>query len=225
VGFGQLSSYGGLFTRPTSTGWRRKGCVTTISTPPRSARRRRRLVDGRNHHEIGLAAITGGGHGLSGSNGTIPKSAATLAEVLKQNGYNTIALGKWHLRPTPPTLPRAPSIIGRSAWGSKNITAFWAAETDQWAPLLVQDNHFIDAPKRPGYHLSEDLVDHAIADIRDHSRPIPAGPLHVSGARRRPCAAACAKAFIDKYKGNSTRAGTRRAKKPSSAKRKWASSR
>ena len=55
------------------------------------------LLTGRNHHEIGLAAITEAATGYPGSNGSIPKSAGTIAEVLKQNGYNTMAIGKWHL--------------------------------------------------------------------------------------------------------------------------------
>jgi arylsulfatase A-like enzyme len=62
-------------------------------------------VSGRNHHAIGLAAITEAAVGYPSSYGSIPKSAA-VAEVLKQNGYNTMALGKWHLTPytarTPP---------------------------------------------------------------------------------------------------------------------------
>jgi arylsulfatase A-like enzyme len=57
------------------------------------------LLTGRYPHAVGLATITEWATGYPGNYGSIPKSAATIAEVLKQNGYNTFAVGKWHLTP------------------------------------------------------------------------------------------------------------------------------
>ena len=65
-----------------------------LCSPSRGA-----LLTGRNHQAIGLAAITEAATGFPGNYGSIPKSAATIAETLKQNGYNTMAVGKWHLAP------------------------------------------------------------------------------------------------------------------------------
>ncbi|MDZ7652637.1 MAG: hypothetical protein U5L03_08875 [Burkholderiaceae bacterium] len=42
LGFGATSTFGGPVRRRRSTGWRRTACATTISTPPRCARRRAR---------------------------------------------------------------------------------------------------------------------------------------------------------------------------------------
>ena len=86
--------------------------------------------------------------------------------------------------------------------GFEKYYGFLGGETDQWAPLLVQDNHFIDTPKRPGYHLSEDLVDHAISDIRDQQQANTGRPFFMYlalGAAHAPLHAP--KAFIEKYKG------------------------
>ena len=203
VGYGQLSSYGGPIQTPNldrlgAEGLRYNNFHTTaLCSPSRGA-----LLTGRNHHEIGLAAITEAATGYPGSNGSIPKSAGTIAEVLKQNGYNTIALGKWHLTPYTAYTSAGPFDHWPLGMGFEKYYGFLGGETDQWAPLLVQDNHFIDTPKRPGYHLSEDLVDHAISDIRDQQQANTGRPFFLYlalGAAHAPLHAP--KAFIEKYRG------------------------
>jgi arylsulfatase len=100
VGFGQLGSYGGLIEIPNidklATGGLRYNNfhTTALCSPTRAA-----LLIGRNHHAVGMAAITEAATGFLGNYGSIPKSVATIAETLKQNGYNTFAIGKWHLAP------------------------------------------------------------------------------------------------------------------------------
>ncbi|MDR3473293.1 MAG: arylsulfatase, partial [Devosia sp.] len=203
VGYGHLSSYGGPIHTPNldrlgAEGLRYNNFHTTaLCSPSRGA-----LLTGRNHHEIGLAAITEAATGYPGSNGSIPKSAGTIAEVLKQNGYNTMALGKWHLTPYTAYTAAGPFDHWPLGMGFEKYYGFLGGETDQWAPLLVQDNHFIDTPKRPGYHLSEDLVDHAISDIRDQQQANTGRPFFMYlalGAAHAPLHAP--KAFIDKYRG------------------------
>jgi len=95
--------------------------TTALCSPSRGA-----LLTGRNHHSIGLAAITEAATGYPGNYGNMPKSAATVAEVLKQNGYNTFAVGKWHLAPIPPTPRPVLSTAGPWEWGSRSSTASWA---------------------------------------------------------------------------------------------------
>ena len=203
VGYGQLSSYGGPIQTPNLDHLAAEGLrynnfhTTALCSPSRGA-----LLTGRNHHEIGLAAITEAATGYPGSNGSIPKSAGTIAEVLKQNGYNTMALGKWHLTPYTAYTSAGPFDHWPLGMGFEKYYGFLGGETDQWAPLLIQDNHFIDTPKRPGYHLSEDLVDHAISDIRDQQQANTGRPFFMYlalGAAHAPLHAP--KAFIDKYKG------------------------
>ena len=53
---------------------------------------------------------------------------------------------------------------------------FHGALTDQWNPELYQDNRPIHLRPRETYHLSADLVDHAIGDIRDHKTSAPHRP-------------------------------------------------
>ena len=85
---------------PTSTSSRRKACsynefnTTALCSPTRAA-----LLTGRNHHQVGTGAITELSTGYPGYNGVWGKNVASVAEVLRQNGYATGAFGKWHNTP------------------------------------------------------------------------------------------------------------------------------
>ena len=46
--------------------------------------------------------------GYPGYDGRWPKEAACVAEILKQNNYNTAAFGKWHNTPDYETSPAGP---------------------------------------------------------------------------------------------------------------------
>jgi arylsulfatase len=203
VGFGHLGCYGGPIQTPNldklaAAGLRYNNFHTTaLCSPSRGA-----LLTGRNHHAIGLAAITEAATGFPGNYGNIPRSAATIAETLKQNGYSTMALGKWHLAPYTAYTAAGPFDRWPLGMGFERFYGFLGGETDQWAPLLIQDNHFIDTPAKPGYHLTEDLVDRAIASIRDQQQANTGRPFFsylALGANHAPLHAP--KEFIEKYKG------------------------
>jgi arylsulfatase A-like enzyme len=203
VGYGHLGAYGGPIETPNIDKLAASGVqytdfhTTALCSPSRGA-----LLTGRNHHSIALAAITEAATGYPGNFGSIPKSAATIAEVLKQNGYNTMALGKWHLAPYTAYTAAGPFDRWPLGMGFEKYYGFLGGETDQWAPLLVQDNQFIDSPKREGYHLSEDLVDRTIAYIRDQQQANSGRPFFTYlalGAAHAPLHAP--KSYIDKYKG------------------------
>jgi arylsulfatase len=160
------------------------------------------LLTGRNHHAVAMAAITEAATGFPDNYGSIPKSAATIAEVLKQNGYNTMAMGKWHLTPYTAYTAAGPFDRWPLGMGFEKYFGFLGGETDQWAPLLIQDNTMIDPPTRQGYILNEDLVDHTIAYIRDQQQANTGRPFFAYlalGACHAPLHAP--KEYIDKYKG------------------------
>jgi arylsulfatase A-like enzyme len=203
VGYGHLGCYGGPIETPNidklaSNGLRYSNFHTTaLCSPTRAA-----LLTGRNHHAVAMAAITEAATGFPNNYGSIPKSAATLAETLKQNGYNTSAIGKWHLAPYTAYTAAGPFDRWPLGMGFEKYYGFLGGETDQWAPLLVQDNHFIDTPIRPGYHLTEDLCDRAISDIRDQRQANTGRPFFTYlalGAAHAPLHAP--KEFIAKYRG------------------------
>jgi len=101
--------------------------------------------------------------------GQISNHAATIAEVVREEGYTTFALGKWHLCPMVDASPAGPYDQWPLQRGFDRFYGFLDGETDQFHPELVYDNHWIEPPAGPddGYHLTEDLVDHAITFVHD----------------------------------------------------------
>ena len=99
------------------------------------------MLTGRNHHSNHLAAITEVSTGFPGYDGYIPFENGFLSEILHEEGYNTYAVGKWHLTPSEES--------DLSAWkrrwplgrGFERFYGFLGGETNQWYPDLVYDNH------------------------------------------------------------------------------------
>jgi len=203
VGYGQLGCYGGPIETPNIDAIANTGLMyTNFHTTALCSPTRGSFLSGRNHHAIGLAAITEAATGYPGNFGNIPKNAAFISEILKLNGYNTMAVGKWHLTPYTAYTAAGPFDRWPLGLGFEKFYGFIGGETDQWAPLLVQDNHFIEIPTKEGYHLSEDLADKTIAYIRDQQQANTGRPFFTYlafGAAHAPLQAP--KEYIDKYKG------------------------
>lgn len=205
IGFGQLGCYGSEIHTPNIdnlaagglryTNWR----TTALCSPTRSC-----LLNGRNHHSNGMAAITEAATGFPGYNGRIPKANGFISEILKDKGFNTFALGKWHLGPAEETTMAGPFDGWPLGRGFERYYGFLGGETNQWDPDLVYDNHMIDPPYRPeeGYHLSKDLADKTIQFIKDSHVVTPEKPFFTYlafGAGHAPHHAP--KEYIERYKG------------------------
>ncbi|HEX7050463.1 MAG TPA: arylsulfatase [Longimicrobiales bacterium] len=179
VGYGAMEIHGGPVETPTmrriaDAGIRYANFHTTaLCSPTRSS-----LLTGRNATSNNMAVITEAAQGFPGFSGRIPFENGTIAEVLNERGWNTYAIGKWHLTPT--------EECDMSAWkarwplgrGFERFYGFLGGETNQWYPDLTYDNHPIDPPYSPedGYHLSKDLADQAIRFIRDAKSVAPDKP-------------------------------------------------
>ncbi len=141
----------------------------------------------------------------------LPADAALLPAILKDNGYSTMALGKWHLAPDSDTGPWGPFDRWPLGKGFERFYGFLPGETSQWEPELWRDNQRVDAPRTPeeGYHLSEDLVDTAITWINEQRATTPSKPFFTYlafGAMHAPHHAP--PEWIAPTRGCSTRAGT-----------------
>ena len=179
VGYGAMDVFGGPIETPTMRRIADRGVryanfhTTALCSPTRSS-----LLTGRNATSNNMACITEATSGFPGFSGRIPFENGTIAEVLNERGWNTYAVGKWHL--TPGDEVDASSWKGR--WplgrGFERFYGFLGGETNQWFPDLVEDNHPIDAPASPdeGYHLSADLADTAIRYVRDAKAVAPDKP-------------------------------------------------
>ena len=205
TGFSHFGCYGSTIDTPNidklaAGGLRYSNFHTTaLCSPTRAA-----LLTGRNHHSVGMRGLSNWNTGYPNCTGTVARSAATLAEMLRPAGYATFAVGKWHLTPMEETSPAGPYDQWPLGRGFDRFYGFQQGETDQFVPELYYDNHSVDQPKSPedGYHLTEDLVDHAIGFVRDQKSLIPEKPFFLYlafGATHSPHQAP--PEYIAKYRG------------------------
>lgn len=205
VGFAQLGCYGSDIATPNIDRLARAGIryanfnTTALCTPTRAS-----LLTGRNPHSVGLGHIVERAAGFPGYNALLPNSAGTLAEVLRACGYNTWAIGKWHLAPSYETGPAGPFDRWPLGKGFERYYGFLGGSTDQYAPELYRDNSptIPPASAADGYHLTADLVDESCALIRTQAAVAPHKPflLYLAfGACHAPHQAPAR--FIDKYSG------------------------
>ena len=206
TGFGNFGCYGSTIDTPNIDALAANGLrysnfhVTPLCSPTRAS-----LLTGRNHHTVGVGAISNFHDiGFPSQRALVSRHAATLAEMLREEGYSTYALGKWHLNPSEQNSAAGP----RHGWplqrGFDRYYGFLAGATDQFYPELTYDNHPVDPPKTPeeGYHVTEDLVDHAIGFISDQKSIYPETPFFMYfslGAMHEPHHAP--KEYINKYRG------------------------
>jgi arylsulfatase A-like enzyme len=205
TGFGQFGCFGSPIKTPhldalAADGLRYNNMHTTaLCSPSRSC-----ILTGRNHHSNGMSCITEGSMGYPGANGQIPFENGFLSEILLKHGYNTYAVGKWHLTPAEQTSAAGPYDRWPLGRGFERYYGFLGGDTHQYYPELVRDNSQTEPEKTPeeGYHLSVDLVEKAKAMIADAKQVAPNKPFFMyfcPGAMHAPHHVP--KEWADKYKG------------------------
>ncbi len=205
TGFGHLGCYGSPIRTPNldrlaAGGLRYNNLHTTaLCSPSRAC-----MLTGRNHHSNAMACITEGATGYPGANGSIPFENGFLSELLLPHGYNTFAVGKWHLTPAEQVSAAGPFDRWPLGRGFERYYGFLGGDTHQYYPDLIHDNHQVRPPKTPeeGYHLTEDLVDHAIEFIADARQVAPDKPFFLyfaPGAMHAPHHVP--REWADRYKG------------------------
>jgi len=177
VGFGVPDTFGGEVHTPTLSRLRDAGIsynafhTTSICSPSRAA-----LLTGRNHHRVGNGTIAERASDFDGYTGIIPKTSATLPEVLHHYGYKSAAFGKWHNTPANQTTAMGPFDRWPTGHGFDYFYGFLAGETSQWEPRLYENLNAIEPPHSEHYHLTEDMVDKGIAWIKRHQAFSPDKP-------------------------------------------------
>jgi arylsulfatase len=179
VGYGCWDTYGGLVEMPTMRRIAERGVrfsqfhTTALCSPSRTA-----LLTGRNAQTSGMGTIGEMSDGFPGLSCLIPPENGLLSEILRDIGYNTFAIGKWHLSPAAEMSMGASKRTWPLSRGFDRFYGFLGGLTDQWYPDLMYDNHPVTAPGTPaqGYHLSKDLADKTIEFIHDAKTTAPDKP-------------------------------------------------
>jgi arylsulfatase len=205
VGFGASSAFGGPCHTPNFERLAKGGLkytrfhTTALCSPTRQA-----LLTGRNHHSVGMGAITEMATSAPGNCSIRPKNKAPIAEILKLNGYSTAQFGKCHEVPGWEVTPVGPFHQWPTGSGFEHFYGFVGGEANQYYPGLYEGTTAVEPPKTPeeGYTLTEDLTNRTITWVRQQKALMPDKPFFVyfaPGATHAPHHVP--KEWSDKYKG------------------------
>lgn len=203
VGFGAISSFGGLINTPNIDSLAYQGLrytnfhTTAICAPTRAA-----LLTGRNHHSAHMGLFPDNAVGTPGYDGIIPFEKATVAEILKENGYSTFALGKWHITPIADLTGAGPFNRWPTGRGFDHFYGYpFRGSSDQWHPQLWENTRR-DRTDTGGKHFTTLLADRAIRVVSEQKSADPDKPffLYVApGAAHSPHQVASE--WSNKYRG------------------------
>ena len=179
VGFGASSAFGGPCHTPVAERLAGNGLklnrfhTTALCSPTRQA-----MLTGRNHHSVGMGAITEMATSAPGNSSIRPKNKAPIAETLRLNGYSTAQFGKCHEVPMWQVSPVGPYDQWPTGSGFEYFYGFIGGEANQYYPGLYEGTTAVEPPRTPeeGYTLTEDLADHAITWVRQQKALMPDKP-------------------------------------------------
>ena len=189
VGFGASSTFGGLIATPNFDTLAHLGLrYTNFHTAGICAPTRAALLTGRNHHYVheGGFSHTQLSAGFPGWDGRIPSDKGTAAEILRENGYNTFAVGKYGVTPDEDATDAGPFDRWPSGKGFDHFFGFLGSQTDQYQPDLVEDNAHV---KPDGRNLNDQITDKAIFYLTRQQKVAPDKPFflyYAPGATHAP---------------------------------------
>lgn len=205
AGFGNPSTFGGpvattAFERVAQNGLRyNRHHVTALCSPCRAA-----LLAGRNHHAVGFGSIAETASGFPGYNALWPKSAASGAEILRQNGYSTAAFGKWHMSPIDQQGPAGPFDRWPSGLGFDYYWGFVPGESSQYDTIITENNTYIGvgSEMQEDFYFPDAMADKTIEWVRGQKSHRPDKPFFIyfsTGCSHAPHHVSSK--WADKYKG------------------------
>ena len=205
IGYAHMSAFGGPANTPMFDRLAKQGLsFTNFHTTAVCSASRAALLTGRNAHSVGMGSVPEGSVGFPGYNAIIPRSAATVLEILRQNGYGTAWIGKTHLTPMHEITAAGPFDRWPSGMGAEYFYGFFGPGVSQWYPPLWENTTPLRAPKTPeeGYHLEADMADKTIAFIQRQKSIHPEKPwiaYYAPNGHKPPVGVPSE--FIEKYRG------------------------
>jgi arylsulfatase len=204
IGYGATTAFGGLIETPNIDRLANQGIrYTNWHTCAFSAPTRAALLTGRNQHSVHFGYFATPSYGTPGYDGYLPLEKATIAEILRENGYNTFAVGKYHLTHTLDATAAGPFNRWPTGRGFDHYFGYApnSGMDDSWHPTLYRNTQ--REPEDPqGRHATELFANAAIQYIADQKTAAPDKPFFLyfaPGATHFPHQVS--KEWIDKYKG------------------------
>ena len=180
VGFAMSGTFGGPvptpnFDRLAAQGQRYNRFNTTgICSPSRAA-----LLTGRNHHAAGVGWLSDVPSPFPGYGGKILPETATIAQVLRLNGYSTAMFGKHHNLPSNERSESGPFDGWPTGLGFDYFFGFVSGDSDQYSPVLYRGTQRIERDDGEGRLLDSRLADDAIRWVHNQKAAAPDKPFLV----------------------------------------------
>ncbi|KPF91873.1 arylsulfatase [Novosphingobium sp. AAP83] len=177
VGFAMSSAFGGPvptpnFDRLAANGQRYNRFHTTgICSPTRAA-----LLTGRNNHNMGVGHLSDTPTGFPGYTGAIGPQTATIAQVLRLNGYSTAMFGKHHNLPNGDDSAAGPFDFWPTSLGFEYFFGIVAGDSDQYNPNLYRGTNRVDPDEGKGRMLEQRLADDIISWVHNQKAAAPEKP-------------------------------------------------
>lgn len=203
MGFGQPSAFGGPVAMPTLDDVAKEGLrFNRFHTAAVCSATRAALLSGHNAHATNMGEIADNATGFPGNTFVRPDTITPLAEILRQNGYNTAMFGKSHETPGWEKTSSGPFDRWPTGSGFEKFYGFVGGETNLWAPELFDGTTPVELKHDPKYHFSVDMTDKAIQWVSAQHSFTPDRPFFIyfaPGATHAPHHVP--KEWADKYKG------------------------
>jgi arylsulfatase len=179
LGYSDLGCYGSEIDTPRVDALATRGLrFTNFHSAPMCSPTRAALLTGSNPHEAGFGTVAHVDAGFPGYSMELGPDVATIAELLRDHGYSTLMVGKWHLAKDSDCSAAGPQHSWPCQRGFDRFYGILDAFTNLHHPhRLVEDNHLVDVDRYPdGYYFTDDLTDHAISMIRERKASNPEKP-------------------------------------------------
>ncbi|MDH4171676.1 MAG: arylsulfatase, partial [Acidimicrobiia bacterium] len=205
LGYADLACYGSEIDTPRLDQVARDGLqFTNFHVNPMCSPTRASMLTGLNSHLAGIGHVCHADPGFPGYAMEITDRAATMAEILRDNGWATLMVGKWHLTKDAHLSDAAPKHSWPCQKGFDRFYGILDGFTNFHHPhRLYADNHHVPVDRYPdGYYFTDDIGDRAIDMIRDVKASDPAKPFFLyfsHGAVHAPLQAK--RTDMDKYRG------------------------
>jgi len=205
LGYSDLGCYGSEIDTPNVDALAAGGIrFTNFHSAPMCSPTRAALLTGCDPHQAGFGTVAHVDAGFPGYAMELGTDVATIAELLRDEGYSTLMVGKWHLAKDSDCSASGPQHSWPCQRGFDRFYGILDAFTNLHHPhRIVEDNHLVDVDRYPdGYYFSDDLTDHAISMIRERKASNPEKPFFLYFAHGAVHAPLHAKPEdIEKYRG------------------------
>lgn len=220
LGFSDIAPYGSEIPTPNLQRVADRGItMTNYHTAPMCSPARASLLTGVNPHRAGFGFVSNVDPGFPGMRIEFGDEITTLPRILRDQGYATMAFGKWHLAREANMHEGASKASWPCQQGFDHYYGSLEGLNSFFEPnQLVADNTILNTEKWPDdYYLTDDLTDRAVSQILSLRSANPHKPFFMYFAHVAVHAPLQAPAdLLEEQRGNTRPDGTRSGK-PGSA--------